>query len=180
VSDADQERIARLLREQGQAQAPPDLAQDVMAQVRREPQAGGSGSGRSWRPVAAVAAIAAALLAVGFGIATLGNNAGSSSTAGAGTSAGAGGGSAFPAEADASGTAITVDRSVAKRLLGADDLRKQEALAPEYSGAGSAPEAARIIEVTPTQWRALRSRLLQAAERDPHPAHPVVIRLRRN
>ena len=35
----EHDRIARLLREQGQAEAPPDLVGDVMAQVRREPQA---------------------------------------------------------------------------------------------------------------------------------------------
>jgi hypothetical protein len=183
MSDADQERIARLLREQGQAQAPPDLAGDVMAQVRREPQADGGRSSRSWRPVAAVAAVAAALLAVGFGIATLGNNAGSSSSAGAGTSAAAGGGAIVP-EADAqAGSAITVDRSVARQLLGAENLHKGEARAPEYAegssaGSGSAPQAPNVVYVSPTQWRALRSQLQRAAERDPHPAHPVVIRPR--
>lgn len=185
MSDADQERIARLLREQGQTHAPPDLAGDVMAQVRREPQAADGRAGRSWRPVAAVAAIAAALLAVGFGIATLGNNAGSSSSAGAGTSAAAGGGGFVPEAADQADAAITVDRSVARQLLGADALRKSEALAPEYAegsstGAGSAPQTPNVIYVSPTQWRALRGRLQQAAERDPHPAHPVVVRLRRN
>ena len=61
----EHDRIARLLREQGQAEAPPVLAGDVMAQVRREPQASPVHHGVNWRPVAAWAAVAAALLAVG-------------------------------------------------------------------------------------------------------------------
>ena len=76
----EHDRIARLLREQGQAEAPPDLAGDVMAQVRREPQATPVHHRVNWRPVAAWAAVAAALLAAGVGIAQLASGGSSSSS----------------------------------------------------------------------------------------------------
>ena len=73
--------IARLLREQGQAEAPPDLAGDVMAQVRREPQATAA---RTRRGLAARSQLRppprAALLAVGVGIAHAGAGGSSSSS----------------------------------------------------------------------------------------------------
>ena len=56
----DHEQLARRLHEQGQAQAPPGLAGDVMRQVRAEPRQ----PQRTWlRPVALCAAVAVLLAA---------------------------------------------------------------------------------------------------------------------
>ena len=80
------EHIARLLREQGPAEAPPGLAPEVMRQVRAEPRERRMPRVR-WRPAAGIAAAAACLLALGVGLAHVGN--GASSGSGAGTAGGA-------------------------------------------------------------------------------------------
>ena len=72
----DHEQLGRRLHEQGQAQAPPGLAGDVMRQVRAEPRQ----PPRTWlRPVALCAAVAVLLAASVAGVARIG--AGQSSSA---------------------------------------------------------------------------------------------------
>ena len=162
-------RIARLLREQGQAEAPPDLAGDVMAQVRREPQATPVHRRVNWRPVATWAAVAAALLAVGVGIAQLAPGGSSSSSGSAGGAAEAAGGSkstpAYPS-ADSAVRSFIVPRHEAQKLLGGR--------APaQLSVAGQS-----TLTLDRDQWNALRDKLAAAAARHPHPKDPVIVRLR--
>jgi hypothetical protein len=77
----DHEQLARRLHRQGQAQAPPGLAGDVMRQVRAEPRQ----PQRTWlRPVALCATVAVLLLA---GIAGLTRIGGSGQSSSAGSSA---------------------------------------------------------------------------------------------
>ena len=74
----DHEQLARWLHEQGQAQAPADLAGDVMRRVRAEPRQ----SQRTWlRPVALCATVAVLLVAGIAGLTRIGG-AGQSSSAG--------------------------------------------------------------------------------------------------
>lgn len=78
----DHEEIARRLREDGQAQAPPDLAGEVMKRVRSEPRRSTSAVRRPLVTLLAASLVTVALVA---GLAKLGS--GSSSSAG-GTSGG--------------------------------------------------------------------------------------------
>jgi len=74
----DHDQLARRLHDQGQAQAPPGLAGDVMRQVRAEPRQ----PQRTWlRPVALCAAVAVLLAASIAGLARIGGS-GQSSSAG--------------------------------------------------------------------------------------------------
>ena len=178
MSDTEHDRIARLLREQGQAEAPPDLAGDVMAQVRREPQATPVHHGVNWRPVAAWAAVAAALLAVGVGIAQLapgGSSSSSGSTGGGGSAVleGAGGSKAaapvHPSE-DSMKQAYTVPRHEAEKILA-----NGTTIQPAMSSA-----ARSLVTLNRAQWNAVRGKLAAAAARHPHPHDPVIVRLRPN
>lgn len=88
----DHEQLARRLHEQGPAQAPADLAGDVMRRVRAEPRQ----PQRTWlRPVALCAAVVVLLVASIAGLARIGGSGQSSSASSAGeTRAGMGGGGA--------------------------------------------------------------------------------------
>ena len=67
----DHEQLTRRLHEQGQAQAPADLAGDVMRRVRAEPRQ----QQRTWlRPVALCAAVAVLLAASVAGLARIGSS----------------------------------------------------------------------------------------------------------
>ena len=170
----EHDRIARLLREQGQAEAPPDLVGDVMAQVRREPQATPMHRGVNWRPIATWAAVAAALLAVGVGIAQLapGGSSSSSGSAGGGGSSvaaeAAGGGKSAPAypSADSAVRSFTVPRHEAEKLLSGETNE-------QFSTVGRS-----TLTLDRARWDALKGRLRALAARHPHPKDPVIIRLR--
>jgi hypothetical protein len=168
VSDAEHDRIARLLREQGQAEAPPELAQNVMAQVRREQQVAPSRRGINWRPVAAWAAVAAVMLAVGIGVATRapgGSSSSSGSSAAATEAADGGSKAALPAQVeDSAASAYSVDRDAAQKLLSGSTARHVAALS--------------TITLDRAQWNQVRGALARAAARNPHPKDPVIIRLR--
>ena len=122
MSDREQppnhEHIARLLREQGPVEAPPDLAPEVMRQVRAEPRERRVPRIR-WRPAVGIAAAAACLLALGVGIAHLGSGGATSSSSGGG-----GGGNALeaaPQDASRSapgGGTYTIARSDAEAIFG--------------------------------------------------------------
>jgi hypothetical protein len=76
----DHEQLTRRLHEQGQAQAPADLAGDVMRRVRAEPRP----QQRTWlRPVALCAAVAVLLAASVAGLARIGGSGQSSSASSA-------------------------------------------------------------------------------------------------
>jgi len=87
----EQDRLARLLRDEGPAQAPGDLAADVMRQVRAEPRR----QPRRWLPSLALPAAAAVALVAGvIGVSRIDLGTGSSSSAGsaaAGAAANGGG-----------------------------------------------------------------------------------------
>jgi hypothetical protein len=108
----DHEQLTRRLHEQGQAQAPADLAGDVMRQVRaerRHPQ-------RSWlRPVALCATVAVLLVAGIAGLTRIGG-AGQSSSAGSAAethAAGSAGGLGQSLGQKAAPDAFTEERRVA-------------------------------------------------------------------
>jgi hypothetical protein len=108
----DHEQLSRRLHEQGQAQAPPGLAGDVMRQVRAEPRQ----RQRTWlRPVALSAAVAVLLAASIAGLARIGGS-GQSSSAGSTAetqSAGSVAGPEKPQGQLAAPDAITPERRVA-------------------------------------------------------------------
>jgi hypothetical protein len=157
------ERVARLLRDQGPVTAPPDLRSDVMEQVRAEPRPRHQRPA-PWRPVLGVAAAAACLLALGFGVAHLGGGAGSSASS-------AGGGNAA-AEAESGNTpTYTVAVGDARRILG--PLPKYSA-ATESTGPVSGSDNVRLqllsgrtyrVAVPSAVYRRLASRLARAAGR---------------
>ena len=108
----DNEQLTRRLHEQGQAQAPADLAGDVMRQVRAEPRQ----SQRSWlRPVALCATVAVLLVAGIAGLTRIGG-AGQSSSAGSAAethAAGSAGGLGQSLGQKAAPDAFTEERRVA-------------------------------------------------------------------
>ncbi|MDX6494782.1 MAG: hypothetical protein QOE17_768 [Gaiellales bacterium] len=86
IEPEDHEEIARRLRDDGQAQAPPDLAGEVMKRVRSEPRRSTSAVRRPLVTLLAASLITVALVA---GIAKLGG--GGSGSAAGGVSGGGGG-----------------------------------------------------------------------------------------
>jgi hypothetical protein len=121
MSDHEHEEIARRLRAEGQASAPPDLLPSVMAEVRAESRRRRRRprllSFPQWRPVAAWATAAAALVALGFGISRLDLHTTSSSSASSGSES-----HAAAVERAAGGSfapeTFTVSRKAAATILG--------------------------------------------------------------
>jgi hypothetical protein len=179
---SEHEDIARRLREEGPAPAPPDLADEVMAQVRAEPRRRRRRAPRvSWRPVLGWAAAAVVLVAVGFGIARLPGGGSSSSASSSAPAAASGGGAtrATPSKPlEGAGThaqappAYTVSRAVGFRIL-------SSASTP---GSISGPNSARpvvTVRVPPAAYKALRIKLARAQRRyqDSPSGRRIVIRL---
>ena len=179
---SEHEDIARRLREEGPAPAPPDLADEVMAQVRAEPRRRPRRAPRvPWRPVLGWAAAAVVLVGIGFGIAHLPHGASSSSgsASSAGVSATAGGatnGASSRAPQGLGETArpmqvYTVGRAAGLRILGT--LRS--------SGAArfNAPGSVVTVRVPPAAYRALQDPLARAERRyqDSPNGRRVIIRL---
>jgi hypothetical protein len=108
----DHDQLTRRLHEQGQAQAPADLAGDVMRRVRAEPRQ----RQRSWlRPVALCATVAVLLVAGIAGLTRIGG-AGQSSSAGSAAethAAGSAGGLGQSLGQKATPDATTQERRVA-------------------------------------------------------------------
>jgi hypothetical protein len=79
IEPGNHDEIARRLREEGAAQAPPDLAGEVMAQVRSQPRGATS---RVRRPLVTVLAASLVAVALLVGVAKLGGGSGSSASGG--------------------------------------------------------------------------------------------------
>ena len=107
----DHEQLSRRLHEQGQAQAPPGLAGDVMRQVRAEPRR----PQRAWlRPVALCATVAVLLLAGIAGLTRIGGSGQSSSAGSAAETRSAGSATGLPQKNQlASPDAVSPERRVA-------------------------------------------------------------------
>jgi hypothetical protein len=122
--DTRHEEIARLLREQAGAQAPPGLAEDVMREVRAEPRR--SAKRPVWRSVGAVAVAAAVLVAAGVGLAQFAGGGGTGAEREAGGSVAAedsktpptDAGAATGSDSRAGDRMFTVSRAAATGILG--------------------------------------------------------------
>ena len=135
--------------------------------------------GVNWRPVAAWAAVAAALLAVGVGIAQLAPGGSSSSSARPAVAAvqsveggrwqQSGGSGASVGRLDEAG--VYGPRHEAQKLL-ANGTTIQPAVELRAAEAS--------LTLDRAQWNAVRGKLAAAAARHPHPHDPVIVRLRPN
>ncbi len=114
--------IARRLREEGRAVAPPDLLPSVMAEVRAEPRTPVRRRLPAlprWQPLAAWTAGAAALVALGFGLAHLPSSGSNSSSAESLATPAAPAGVAGRADEQAHGSnTYTLPQSAARSILG--------------------------------------------------------------
>jgi len=120
----DHEQLARRLHEQGQAQAPPGLAGDVMRQVRAEPRQ----PQRTWlRPVALCAAVAVLLAASIAGLARIGGS-GQSSSAGSAAETHSAASSAGPEKLQ--GQRATPDTVIPERQVAGVPADKLATLSP--------------------------------------------------
>jgi hypothetical protein len=164
------DEIARRLREEGMAKAPPDLAPEVMRQVAREPQPRRRSWPR-WRPVAAWATAAAAIAAGGFAISQLGGAGSSSSEASSSAASGAAPtrGSASPSFAPLPRVYTVASRDAARIL----QLAGVTATHGSYIG----PTRQRIFAViAPRKFRQVQNQLA-AAQRNPGPGPKVRVRI---
>ena len=125
----DHEQLTRRLHEQGQAQAPADLAGDVMRRVRAEPRQ----QQRTWlRPVALCAAVVVLLAASIAGLARIGGS-GQSSSAGSAASSlprAAMGGGGAESHGDSSGKAPQDLHMPAQRQVAGVPTDKLATLSP--------------------------------------------------
>jgi hypothetical protein len=111
---SDHEEIARRLRDEGMASAPPDLADAVMEQVRQEPRRRAARARRWRRPVLALAIGAAAAAAVVVGLSRSSPGPGHSGA----LSSAAGTPSARIPAAAAAGPSVRLSSARAKQVLG--------------------------------------------------------------
>jgi hypothetical protein len=162
--------VARRLREEGMAEAPPDLAPEVMRRVAREPRK----RRLTWprlRPVAAWTTAAAAIAAGGFALSQLGG-AGSSSSASSSASSGAAATAAVPDTAFYAGlpSVYTVASGDAARIL-------QAAGVESAHGSYTALHGNRIVAAVPAGELKLVARRLAAAQKNPGTGPKVRVRL---
>lgn len=163
------DEIARRLRDEGRAQAPPDLAPEVMRQVAREPRK--RRSWPRWRPVAAWATAAAAIAAGGFALSQLGG-AGSSSSEASSSAASAAAptrGSASPSFAPSRRVYTVASRDAAKIL--------QLAGVTATHGSYLALHGNRIVAVVPARKLNRVAAQLAAAQRNPGAGPKVRVRI---
>jgi len=156
------EEIARRLREQGMAEAPPDLRDEVMRAVRAEPHASASRrrlprpSLPAWRPVAVWVGVAACLLAAGVGVTRLGGGSGGSASADSSAASplaeGAGGVTKHAANAPAQTLEFQSMKQV-RAVLGIAAFR----------GLTRSPAGTYSVPVTEGQLNAIRDRYSAAA-----------------
>jgi hypothetical protein len=150
------EEVARLLREQGPVDAPPDLADAVMAEVRRSPR-------RAERRQAMVrragswAAAAAALVTVGFGISRM--DLGGSGTGSFAGSSAAGGGQEGGLSQDQLKAASGAAGSITARQT--FELPKSDArsLLGSLFRPADARDGRIVLTLSPSQYRAYVKRL---------------------
>jgi hypothetical protein len=161
VSEHEHEDIARRLRAEGQASAPPDLLPSVMAEVRADSRRRRRlrlPSFPRWRPVAAWAGAAAALVALGVGISHLDLKSNSSSASSSASVAHGANEGIAPAATLAPQT-FTVSRKAAARILGTYFFSRQRAAITSAT-----PERPLNITVPAGGYRLFSARL-RAAER---------------
>ncbi|HEU0195316.1 MAG TPA: hypothetical protein VFQ71_14015 [Gaiellales bacterium] len=164
------DELARRLREEGTAQAPPDLAPEVMRQVAREPR-NRRRSWPSWRPVAVWATAGAAIAAGGFAISQLGTGGSSSSASSAATRAALG--EAAPSTPPAFiplPPVYTVASRDAARILQAAGVT------PSHMSY-VAPHHRRIVAAIPRSEMKRVAGQLRIAQRNPGPGTRVLVRI---
>lgn len=166
-----QDDIARRLREEGMAQAPPDLAPEVMREVAREPRRR-QRSWPRWGPVAAWATAAAAIAAGGFALSQLGGAGSSSSGASsspAATRAALGATAGAPSAAPPPSVFTVASRDAARIL--------QDAGVSPAHLSFLAPHHRRIVAALPRRQAQSVMRQLAAAQRNPGPGPKVRVRI---
>jgi hypothetical protein len=179
MSDFDpdsHEEVARRLREQGPAKAPPDLAGEVMRRVRSEPR-GSTSSAR--RPVVTLLAAAVVIAALLVGVSRLGG--GSSSSAG---SVGGGGVSGLTPsrtpQAEAGIVESKVIREVPARAIGHLPFAAMDSVVPGSCYGPALTSAKRLsISVPYSAWEAATAQLENARLLDPYAARRVTVTLHR-
>ncbi|MDX6547350.1 MAG: hypothetical protein QOG33_900 [Gaiellales bacterium] len=183
MSDHDpgqHDEIARRLRDEGPAQAPPEIAGEVMRRVRSEPRRSSSAVRRPLTTLLAAAVIIAALL---VGAAKLGGS-GSGSASGGGSAAETNSGGAVqhaPAvkQPDVSGSLVIPDVPLSA-LHGAGSITKldvNDRQAMCLKGALRRPSVTLFVPYS--AWTATQQQLQSARELLPYAAPRVRVRLRR-
>ena len=169
------DEIARRLRDEGMAKAPPDLAPEVMRQVAREPRPRRRSWPR-WRPVAAWATAAAAIAAGGFAISQLGG-AGSMSSSSSASSA-AVPATRAPDTGGALGSAYGPDSAQVYTVASGDAARILHAAGvTAMHGSLTGPHRNRILAGVPARKLKLVEDQLAEAQRNPGPGPKVRVRI---
>ena len=183
------EEIARRLRDEGMATAPPDLAEQVMAAVRAEPRRRRRLAAPGWLrapklwPLAGWATAAACLVAAGFGIAHLG---------GGGVQSSANGSESAPAlraqagEASEHGGSVVAPGVPAETLEFSDRRQAQSVLGPVlWKAAVSINGETYSVSLSRSDFvrlrhRALADRIPNADNAAPLGRIRVILRVRQN
>jgi hypothetical protein len=169
------EEIARRLREEVPATAPPDLAGEVMRRVRSEPR-GSTSSAR--RPVVTLVAAAAVIVALLVGVSKLGGGSASSGSFGA---AGVSGPSPRSSSQPESGkiVALKVLQDVPRAALHDLKLAQTDSLAGSCVGQALTSAGRFSVAVPYAEWQAVKSQLEDARRLLPYASPRVTVRLRR-